>query len=659
MSKSVTLGNGHILVNLDRYGQLRDLYYPYVGLENQIGGHYKHQLGVWVDGRMSWLNDDSWQLDIKMDPDVFAGKITAINSNLGLELKITDSVYNEKNIFFRQIVVSNKGPARDIKIFFGQQFEPHQSHVAHTAYYDPRCQSIIHYRNRRAFLVNAELEGRGFEEFSTGVFGAEGKEGTHIDAQDGRLSGNPIEHGQADSVIGLHDSFQAGENKFLYYWLAVGHSIEEVIELNAYVKSKGPGYLIRTGQDYWHAWVNRQNFNFYGLSQETVDLFNRSLFVIRSHVDLGGGIIASGDSGMLQHGKDTYAYVWPRDSAYAALALDRVGDWGVVRKFFLFASEVIDKDGYFLHKYSPDGSVGSSWHPWVAPDGRQQLPIQEDSTASVIFALWQHYGIAKDLEFIETIYNSLIKSAADFMVTYRDWETGLPHPSYDLWEERWGVHTYTVCAVYGALMAATGFAEILGKVKSANRYRQTAEAVKKGLMEHLRHPETGHYAQALLYNKEGKLEPNWVADMSAVHGLHQFGLLAADDPELKKEMDYMVEKLSADIGGLSRYENDAYYRDSDHSPTNPWLITTMWQAQYLVDRAKKESDLDEVKKLLAWAVTRSQPDGLLAEQFHPQTGQPFSARPLVWSHAEYVRTVIAYLDKLEEFGICEACNPVY
>jgi GH15 family glucan-1,4-alpha-glucosidase len=48
------------------------------------------------------------------------------------------------------------------------------------------------------------------------------------------------------------------------------------------------------------------------------------------------------------------------------------------------------------------------------------------------------------------------------MVKYRDAKTGLPLPSYDLWEERWGIHAFTVATVYGGLKAARNFAVCFG-----------------------------------------------------------------------------------------------------------------------------------------------------------------------------------------------------
>jgi len=49
MPRALVLGNGQLLVTLDKHGFLRDLHYPYVGLENHASGH-KHRIGVMVNG---------------------------------------------------------------------------------------------------------------------------------------------------------------------------------------------------------------------------------------------------------------------------------------------------------------------------------------------------------------------------------------------------------------------------------------------------------------------------------------------------------------------------------------------------------------------------------------------------------------------------------
>ncbi len=133
------------------------------------------------------------------------------------------------------------------------------------------------------------------------------------------------------------------------------------------------------------------------------------------------------------------------------LPLCRAGYNDVTRAFYQFCAKAITREGYFLQKYRPDGSQGSSWHPWVL-DGNRQFPIQEDETALVVWALWQHFETYRDVEFIKPLFRPLITSAADFIVRYRDQGTGLPLPSYDLWEERRGILSFTCAAVYGGLI---------------------------------------------------------------------------------------------------------------------------------------------------------------------------------------------------------------
>ena len=88
------------------------------------------------------------------------------------------------------------------------------------------------------------------------------------------------------------------------------------------------------------------------------------------------------------------------------------------------------------------------------------------------------------------------------------------------------------------------------------------------------------------------------------------------------------------------------------------MITSLWHIQYLIESLKKESDLPDLVARFTWFVEHALPSGVMPEQLDPYTGEPLSATPLVWSHAEYVTTIIKYLEKLEDLGICKACYPV-
>src|SRR5258708_31586214 len=105
MSRSIVLGNGNMFLALDHHGQVQDLYFPYVGLENHTAGGCVHRLGVWVDGQFSWLDSPSWTFVIDYQHETLASNILASNKSLELELKFTDVLYNESNVFLRHVTV--------------------------------------------------------------------------------------------------------------------------------------------------------------------------------------------------------------------------------------------------------------------------------------------------------------------------------------------------------------------------------------------------------------------------------------------------------------------------------------------------------------------------------------------------------------------------
>ncbi len=652
MPKPIILSNGNLLIGFDAKAQVRDFYYPYVGLENHTGGHLVHRLGVWVDNNFSWFDDPNWSISLGYQVDTLVSRVTAQNDSLGVKIDFEDAVYNEKDIFIRQVKVTNLWDhPRLIKFFFHQQFELYESHRKDTAYYDPNHQAVIHYKGRRVFLINSSCEGRSFDDYSTGLFNLENREGTFKDAEDGILAKNPIEHGQVDSVIGFSLNLDPAQSKTLHYWVCGAKVISDALELNQYVLDKTAPYLLKTTSDFWHAWTNRQNFNFYDLDPTHIDLFKKSLLITRTHVDNRGGILASCDSDMLQYGRDNYSYVWPRDGAFSVMALDRAGDHEVARRFFQFCSDVVRPEGYFMHKYRPDLSLGSSWHPWVRND-QPQLPIQEDETALVIFALWKHYELTRDLEFIEGLYNSLIKKCGDFMVSYRDPQTGLPLGSYDIWEQDYATHTYTASTVFAALESAAKFAQLLGKSDHAARYRIAAGQIKSGIQKYLYDDKEGYFYKSIDLNTVDQ-SINRTIDASSSYSVYKFGILDPFDDRLARSFSTTLYHLGLTtlIGGIARFEGDWYYRSATDVPGNPWIITTLWLAQYYLAQVRRKEDLASVRRLLTWVVKHAMPSGVLSEQLDPHTGAQISAAPLTWSHSEYVTTILDYIEKIKAFMV--------
>lgn len=655
MSRALTLGNGNMLVGIDYKGQVRDLYYPYVGHSNHVSGasgSFVHRIGIFTEGKVHWLDDPSWVVSVSGHTDSVVGSLHAVNEELGLTLSSTDIVHNERNVLIRSFVIGNeKNEEREVKLFISQQFRISESRRGDTAFYDPRVNAIIHYKGHTSFLVAASYKGKRFTDYSIGLFDIEGKNGTYLDAEDGVLEGNPIEHGSVDSVIGVTVTLDPKGNGEVMYWVAVGSSIDEVHQLDKYIIEETPEALIRTTENYWQAWINKDDCDLSLLSPSLINLYKRSLLNMRVHTDNGGAIIASSDTDMLHHGRDTYSYVWPRDAALIGLSYIEAGYPEVTQKYLEFMTSRIEKGGYLMHKYRSDGVLGSSWHPWLQ-HGVPQLPIQEDETALTVFLLWQYYEATKDVEFLEANYNTFIEPAANFMCEHIEATLGLPAPSYDLWEEKFGISTYTSCAVYAALLSAAHAANTLGKDEPARTYLAVAQRMRVGILEHLYDPKLGMFVKLVKYNKNDELETDGTLDMSSFFGPVYFGVLEPDDERIQKSFNTVENNLKVknNSSGYVRYVGDSYYKMSDADSPNPWVITTLWMAQYEIMKAKTLRELKGAYEILEWTCSHSTPSGVLAEQMHPTTRAHLSTAPLIWSHAEYVVTVKAYIKKHQELS---------
>ncbi len=650
--RSFSYGNGSTLLMLDGYGRIRDCYFPYIGLENHIGPGLMHRIGVWVDGTFSWTDDGSWEIACSTDAS-YSGHIAMHSARLNIELQIDDVLYNEKNIFIRRIVVGNKSDnEKTVRLFFNSQFEIAATEKGDTAYYDPEAKAIIHYEGSRAFLVTGSVNDTTISDWTIGIFQIEGKEGTYRDAEDGVLSKNSIEHGRVDSTFALETKIAPHSTAVFMKWLCIADSVQSVLKMNIDVLSRTPDYLATSARNYWHAWLTRSEWNFYALPASVVDMFMKSQYVLKSHTDKGGSVIASGDSDMLQGGRDTYCYMWPRDGSYICTSFTGTGDFSSARNFFGFCNKILTDDGYMLHKYRPDGSLGSSWHGWVV-NNKRELPIQEDETALVLWALWEYWKKTRDIEFVESFYDTLIKKAAYFLVAHRDPYTGLPHPSYDLWEERFGVHTYSAAATYAGLSAAAQFASILGKDRVSSDFFHVAEDLKAAMMKHLYNEDTGMFYRSIMTRADGTTYKDDTVDASSAYGLFIFNVLDANDPRLVSAMEMTKDILTVrtPMGGIARYEHDNYYKSTNSEQGNPWIITTLWWAQFYIERACSDDELDVVRRMLERVAKFGGTTGILAEQLDPQTGSPISASPLAWSHSEYIRTVVMYLERCKTLGL--------
>ena len=645
MPRNLPIGNGSLLVAFDAQYRIADFYFPRVGMENHAGA--KFHFGVWTDDRLYATNDDSWQRTLDYLRDTLVTDVLLQNDAAGLRIRCYDAVDPDACVYVRKIVVRNlREEKRDIKLFLHHDFALYGNRIGDTVMYDPSSGGILQYKTRRFVLINCD---GGIREYACGRSGITGSEGTWRDAEDGALSMKAIAQGAVDSTFSIPMQLDGNGSATALYWICGGKTEEEVRGMDAHVRAEGAAHVLARTGSHWYTWVNKAGIDLSDLPDEIIDLYRRSLLVVATQCDRGGAVTAANDSDIVWGHNDHYSYLWTRDASFVCDAMDRAGFPEITKRFLRLANDLIRDEGYFLHKYNPDGSAAPLWQPWVR-NGKPQLPIQEDETALVIWLLARHWARTRDLELLREVYPRLVVKAADFLVSFRDSETGLPSPSFDLWEERFGVFTFTCSAVWAGLTAAAELANLFNEQDRRATYQNAAAEIRDAMKKHFWMEDEGRFARGFVLEDE-KLELDPTADASAF-ALFHFGVFPSSSAMVEGTMKAIREKLwvHTDTGGVARYENDGYHRISEETgrvPGNPWILCTLWLAEHVIARASSAEGLQRALDLVRWARARATTSMILPEQVDPYNGEPLSVAPLTWSHAQVISVVHGYLDALQ------------
>lgn len=640
MGRPILLSNGELHVGLNDFGMVHDFYFPYVGFENHNAGeNLRHKVGVWVDGSLSWLDDGSWKIRMRTASGALIGHTSAYNETLQVLLEFDDVVDSTISTFIRNIhIINTADTERDIRLFMHQAFAIGDSRSnTDTAQYLPDSDAILHYRGRRAFVIAGRHHSDApFDQHSIGLFGIEGRQGTYVDAEDGELGCSSVEHGRVDSVLRFKLNLSAHDSARVHYWVAAGTSTREALYVHKQVQEHSAPHFIKSTAQWWHDWLSPVHQAAERMTEAQREMFVHSAMVVKANIDKRGAVIATTDTSMLNYARDAYGYCWPRDGAYALWPLIRLGYTSEPTRFFEFCRRGLHQSGYLMHKYIADGSLGSSWHPYVHGD-TSAPPIQEDETALTLFMFSQFYHVQKDARLLNEFYESFVKRMADFMAQYVDESTGLPKPTYDLWEENYIISTYTVSVVYAGLIAAAELAEAANDPNSAVAWRSCAEDIRRAAHKRLYNDERKSFYKGLRLENDVAV-PIETIDNSSFFGAFMFGLFDIDSEEIKQSYASLtpVFGFTPEMPGLPRYENDPYQRVNHSINGNYWYITSLWMAQY----ANEIGDNVTANKIIDWTLSQADDASMFAEQINPDTGEPISVSPLVWSHAEYMATVL-------------------
>ncbi len=357
-------------------------------------------------------------------------------------------------------------------------------------------------------------------------------------------------------------------------------------------------------------------------------LCERSIDVLHALQDARtGALMAAAEVDPHSRFSGGYGFSWPRDGAYLATALGAFGFHDRVEHYLRFCSETQDPSGAWWQRYLATGHAGPSW-------GR----IQIDEPATVIGAAFVHYRRTHDLFWLERFWPT-IQQGLKFLEDFHGPQHPHGLPSHDLWEERMGVHAYSMGAVISAFRCGSYLARQLGDREAQSRYYAWARKL------------IGLFEESFVAHDGAKLRRSFIAegrdfamgqgrwdeltDTSLLGLIAPFAILHPRHPAAVTLVKELHEKLwSRPHGGLLRYEWDSYRGG------NPWILTTLWLGGIELMRGR----IPEARECFQWSMSKATPQGMLAEQVSRETGKPMWVIPLGWSHAMFllfVREVLA------------------
>lgn len=416
-------------------------------------------------------------------------------------------------------------------------------------------------------------------------------------------------------------------------FVAFGNSKDEVYQKLSYLKQKGYEQIYSQNKAFWEKKFSKVKL-ICTEDIKDIELQKRSAYVFWTlQNSRTGGILAASEVDERFYHCGGYGFVWGRDAAFVTNAMDMMGLTSEVEKFFEFKFSCQEKEGYWEQRYYTDGSLAPSWG------------VQIDETASVVWGFLSFCERHNSLYLID-FYKEKLKKALLFLMAAVDSEKGVIFKSFDLWEEREGIHLYSNASIYAALKKAKKyFPELEGEIE------KKLKAIKSQIATEFYNPELSRYVRSInvriSHNEFLKLpeenryatkdkeyeityyfkKQDEVVDISMLGGYYPFEMIDSNDEAFEATL-LAIERECENkvVGGYKRYSDDRYIGG------NPWILTTLWLAIYY----KKTGQIDRAKKLFEWAKEHSLSNGLFPEQVDRLTGKPAWVVPLAWSHAMYV-----------------------
>ncbi|MDI9482929.1 MAG: glycoside hydrolase family 15 protein [Bacillota bacterium] len=625
---NAVIGNGSMLGCITETGELIRLYWPEIDYSQHIEKMLTGFFSINDHTGTIWFSEGGQEITQRYIERTNILETSAVLQKLHLSVTQTDFCLPDSPVMVRRYHIKNTGED-NFHLGIGLASHVISNHFdMGCSMFDFYLDALVHYRHNCCWAITSDAEVKEFQ-IGNNPFGA---------VWERKLVGIDSMGMSPDGAL-LWDMgvLQPGGEIGLTLHMTFSKTLNDLKKIAADVKQKDYNQLYDITKRYWQDFLNA--FNNMCTGNDKADrIYERSLLLFKLMSDKkSGGILASPeiDEGFTQCGR--YAYCWCRDAAFITRAFDEAGLYSETERFYEWALNVQDIEGFWHQRYYMSGGAAPSWG------------IQIDETGTILYGILNHFKYVNDIDFLKRMWPA-VEKAANFLTVFIDDETGLPCPSFDLWEERMGEHTYSTAAVIAGFRAAAEIGCRLGvSSDKTDKWLKAAENMKKALEKELVDKTTGLLLRSVRtklnpwgaepssntvrisvnskgYSRDVSLTDNRM-DISLIGPSVPFGVFEYDHPVIEKTVMKIENELYCkNAGGIYRYEGDSY------AGGNPWIVSTLWLALYYLEAG----NLNKASEYFKWAVKCGTHIDLLPEQADKNDGKACWVVPLTWSHAMYV-----------------------
>lgn len=336
-----------------------------------------------------------------------------------------------------------------------------------------------------------------------------------------------------------------------------------------------------------------------------------SLRVLDALTSPNGALLASAECDWDMRFSGGYGFVWPRDAAFAGLALLECGHTQRAARVAGFLSKALGQSYDFEQRYTDSAQPAPSWC--------LRQPDQRPLVCLLWIALLSEPQLPEPMKTdLRIKLNTCLSAMADELLTAP--ETALT--GFDLWEEREGQHFFALVTAYGALIRGVNHAHTDAAQERCGAAAQVAARLAQGHFSPL------HAWPARTRSAAGHAD--FTADASLLACLMPVPEFPLSEQQRSGMFHALREALRHGVG-YRRYTGDTYRGGGC------WPLVGLWFALGAREVLPATAAGALMRSALHEASAASTPLGYLPEQIHPESSQPTWVVPLAWSHAFFMQ----------------------